>query len=80
VVLRDYVSGRVRFAHAPPPREEVDGESGVGPEVFAKKGRLVKARTDAAAAGTNITSSTPSMKAAAASPPPRRTMIATYWI
>lgn len=49
VVLKDYVSGRIRFAHAPPPREEADGEAGVGPDVFAKKGRLVIARREAAA-------------------------------
>lgn len=47
-VLKDYVSGRVRFAHAPPPDDEADGESGVGPDVFAKKGRLVIARREAA--------------------------------
>lgn len=52
-VLKDYVSGRVRFAHAPPPNDEEEGESGVGPDVFAKKGRLVIARREAAAKDSN---------------------------
>ncbi len=47
VILRDYVSGRVRFAHPPPGVGE--GESGVGPDVFAKKGKLVVARREVAA-------------------------------
>lgn len=38
VLLKDYVNGRIIFAHAPPPREDEEGESGVGPAVFAKKG------------------------------------------
>ena len=46
VVLRDYVSGRVRYAHCPPGAGV--GESGVGPDVFAKKGKLVVARREIA--------------------------------
>lgn len=41
VLLKDYVNGRIIFAHAPPPHETKDGESGVGPAVFAKKGGVL---------------------------------------
>ncbi|KAI0559664.1 hypothetical protein FGB62_139g125 [Gracilaria domingensis] len=44
VILKDYVKGRIIFVHGPPGE---DGESGIGPEVFAKKGKLVYARTEA---------------------------------
>jgi hypothetical protein len=48
VLLKEFVSGRILFAHAPPPRGEEDGESGIGPDVFARKGKLVYARAQAA--------------------------------
>jgi large subunit GTPase 1 len=48
VLLKEFVSGRILFAHAPPPRGEDDGESGIGPDVFARKGKLVYARAQAA--------------------------------
>lgn len=40
-LLKEYVSGRISFAHGPPPGGEDEGEAGVGPEVFAKKGKLM---------------------------------------
>lgn len=48
VLLKDYVNGRIIFAHAPPPRDVADGESGIGPGVHAKKGALVHQRQEAA--------------------------------
>lgn len=48
VLLKDYVNGRIIFAHAPPPRDIEDGESGIGPGVHAKKGALVYKRQEAA--------------------------------
>lgn len=47
VLLKDYVNGRIIFAHAPPPHEIEEGESGVGPAVFAKKGgKLLRKRVE----------------------------------
>lgn len=43
VLLKDYVSGRIIYVHGP----NGDGESGVGPAVFAKKGTLVYERNEA---------------------------------
>lgn len=50
VLLKQYVSGRILFAHAPPPASADEGEAGIGPDVFAKKGTLVRAREEASAA------------------------------
>jgi large subunit GTPase 1 len=47
-LLKEYVSGRILFTLAPPPRGEDDGEAGIGPDVFARKGRLIYARAQAA--------------------------------
>lgn len=44
VLLKDFVNGRIIYVHGPPGEE---GESGIGPDVFAKKGKLVFARTEA---------------------------------
>ncbi|CAN8062957.1 unnamed protein product [Agarophyton chilense] len=44
VLLKDYVNGRIIYVHGPPGEE---GESGIGPDVFAKKGKLVYARAEA---------------------------------
>lgn len=55
VLLKDFVSGRVVYAHAP----QGAGESGVGASVFAKKGKLVHERTEAAAQGPLSLSSRP---------------------
>lgn len=49
LLLKQYVSGRILFAHAPPPGGPDDGEAGAGPEVHAKKGKLMHAREEAAA-------------------------------
>lgn len=48
ILLKDYVNGRIIFAHAPPPNEIGNGESGIGPAVHAKKGALVYKRQEAA--------------------------------
>lgn len=50
ILLKHYVSGRILFAHAPPPAPADEGEAGIGPDVFAKKGTLVRAREEANAA------------------------------
>lgn len=50
ILLKDYVNGQIIFAHAPPPDEIGNGESGVGPAVHAKKGALVYKRKEAAEA------------------------------
>lgn len=50
-LLKQYVGGRILFAHAPPPAGPDEGQPGVGPDVHAKKGKLVRAREEAAAAG-----------------------------
>ncbi|PXF45118.1 Large subunit GTPase 1 [Gracilariopsis chorda] len=54
VLLKDFVSGRIIYMHGPPAE---GGESGIGPDVFAKKGKVVYARTEArkasAESGTN---------------------------
>lgn len=56
VVLKDFVSGRLVYAHAPPSSvddddskhksEAVKGEAAVGAAVFAKKGKLVHRRLE----------------------------------
>lgn len=43
VVLKDFVNGKLVFAHGP----DGKGESGVGANVFAKKGQLVYERSEA---------------------------------
>jgi large subunit GTPase 1 len=50
LLLKQYVSGRVLFAHAPPPAAADEGQAGIGPDVHARKGMLVRAREEAAAA------------------------------
>lgn len=44
VLLKNYVNGQIIYAHGPPGEE---GESGIGPEVFARKGKLVYERKEA---------------------------------
>jgi large subunit GTPase 1 len=49
LLLKQYVAGRILFAHAPPPAGPDEGQPGVGPEVHAKKGALMRKREEAVA-------------------------------
>lgn len=49
-ILKDFVSGKLVYAHAPSDDRSDRGESGVGAAVFAKKGKLVRERVQAAEA------------------------------
>lgn len=54
LLLKHYVSGQINFTHAPPPADADAGEAGIGPDVHAKKGKLVYARREAAAEGSAL--------------------------
>lgn len=77
IILKDFVSGRISFTHPPPPSSEELGESGIGPDLIAKKGRILRAREEVASSAQIDTRSRVEGRLAAGSATSERAASAT---